>query len=282
MQILAVGKHPFFRTSLRVTDVEEPDLIIDARRLKFASPLELAGIAAMAHSASRDGQKVTFNLPEAPNLSSYIMRMDLLKHLDGVARILGEVPSEERTDRSDVLLELTRIERPEEAEELASRIVPLARAQATHEVTTAVFMGLGEFLDNACTHADSPIGVFAVAQAYSGETSGRRGLEVAVVDAGIGILEHLRRNAKYARLRRDETAIRYALQPGVSGTRDQRGYGFSDVLDEVRRAGLGRLVVRSGDGTGRVTVHHARERRDFARGETAVPGTWVWLRVRIP
>jgi hypothetical protein len=282
MKILLSGRHPFFRKSLRLADYDEPELQIDARELSFVSPLELAGIAALVHAAAADHRNASLVLPETPGVTSYLQRMDLLRYLDGVASIEGELPADDRTDQSDVLQELTQLRGPNEADELAARIVPLARKHASIDVTNAVFMGMGEFLDNACTHASSEIGVFAAAQAYSGETSGRRGLELAVVDGGIGILGHLSRNPRYARFRQSVTAIRYALTPGVTGTTDHRGYGFSDVLREVARAGKGRLVVRSGDGIGRVTVQGVRETRDFARCPVTIPGTWVWLRVRIP
>lgn len=277
-----IGRLPFFRTDLRIEAADEPELVLDARRLLFVSPLELTAVAAMAQRAALEARPVRFVLPDDPDLASYLRRMDLLKHLDGIARVEGVIPEEDRSDRSDVLLELTRIEQPHEADELAERIVPLARGRSTAAVTSAVFSGLGEFLDNACTHGESPIGVFAAAQAYTGETSGKRGLELAVADAGVGILEHLRGNPSYARFRRPVTAIRYAIRAGVSGTRDRRGYGFHDVLQEVRKAGLGRIVLRSGNGIARVTVRPGGRSQTFRESRFSVQGTWLWLRVRIP
>lgn len=282
MKLTLSASHPLFRTSLRFADMHDRNLTIDCGPLTFVSPLEIVGIAALAHSAVKQGRSVDLHLPTDPDVASYLQRMDLMKHLKGAASIHGVAGVEERKDRSSILLELTAISTSEEAEDLAGRIVPLARKQATSEVTNAVFMGLGEFLDNACSHAKSPIGIFAAAQAYTGKTSGRRGLELAVADGGIGILDHLQGNARYSRFRRSVTAVRYALRPGVSGTQDRRGYGFSDVLDDVRRAGKGRLLVRSGDGVGRVTVQQDREKRVFDEAPIGISGTWVWLRVRIP
>ena len=120
------------------------------------------------------------------------------------------------------------------------------------------------------------------AQTYTGRTSGRRGLELAVIDGGIGILEHLRRNPRYGRFAHASTAIRHAVRPGVTGTRDHRGYGFSDILDVVAGAGLGRLVLRSGDGIGRITVRGSNRRQEFTSCPVAIDGTWAWLRVRVP
>jgi hypothetical protein len=144
-----------------------------------------------------------------------------------------------------------------------------------------VFWGIGELLDNACTHAASPIGAYVAAQTYTGTTSGRRGLELAVVDAGQGVLAHLRQNPQHRTVPDAATALRHAVQPGVTGTSDRRGYGFSDTLSAAGDAGIGRLVLRSGDGLGRITVGRRRERQ-YLTCPQEVQGTWAWLRIRVP
>lgn len=282
VRIVLAGRHPFFRTDLRAEELQSRGLTLDARRLSFASPLEICGIASWAAHVVKDGRTVRVLLPEDRDVANYLLRMNLSLMLADSVQISGDLTEGERLDRSDVLLELTRIDQPHEADELAERIAPLARRHSDARVTSAVFMGLGELLDNACSHAGSPVGVYAAAQAYTGETSGRRGLEIAVADGGMGILQHLRGNPRYRRFRSSATAIRWALRPGVTGTGDRRGYGFSDIVEEVGRAGLGRLLVRSVDGVGRVTVHRRRSRGEFETSSVAVPGTWIWLRVRVP
>ena len=256
--------------------------MLDATRLKFVSPMEVCAIVCVALRASNEDRNVSFHLPHDSDVAGYLQRMDVVRLLSHACEIVGRPPPERRMDQARVLLEVTRIDRPHEADELADKIVPLARAQADARVTHAVFTGLGELLDNAVTHAQSKIGVYAAVQTYTGETSGRRGLELAVVDGGVGILQHLRRNPRFKRLRSSKTAIRNALEPGVTGTRDRRGYGFTDTLDQVGRAGLGRLVVRSGDAIGRVTVQGTHRRKQFASSELLVQGTWTWLRIRVP
>lgn len=271
-----------FRVDVAIERERSRRLLLDASRLTFVSPLEVCGIVAMVQRAVAEGREVSFLMPEDPDVASYLQRMDVLPELASVGEVIGKAPKEKREDRSKVLLEVTRIDAPHEADELAERIVPLARAQADARVTHAVFTGLGELLDNAVTHGNSRIGVYTAVQTYTGETSGRRGLELAVVDGGIGILHHLRRNPKFRRLRSSETAIRNALEPGVTGTRDRRGYGFTDVLEQVGKAGLGRLVLRSGDAIARVTVKGSYRRRQFVDGGFPTHGTWVWLRIRVP
>jgi hypothetical protein len=281
VEVVLSGRQPLFRSNPRTFEAGD-DLHIDARRLLFASPLDLVGIASLAHDAALSGLGVTMTTPSDTEVASYLQRMDLFSNLPHGVVIEGDLPPEERNDLGDVLLELRVLHNSPQAELVAESVIPIARRQSDTKVSNAVFFGIGEFLDNACSHADSSAGVFVAAQAYSGKTSGHRGLELAVGDVGVGILDHLTGNPKYSRFRRDVTAIQYALRPGVTGTRDARGYGFSDVLNETGEAGVGRLIVRSGNGIGRVTVRGGRTHREFAETRFWTPGTWVWLRVRVP
>ena len=48
MRIVLAGRHPLFRTNLVVDDLRSRNLEIDARRLRFVSPLEICAVAAWA------------------------------------------------------------------------------------------------------------------------------------------------------------------------------------------------------------------------------------------
>jgi hypothetical protein len=238
-------------------------------------------MVALGTDASLRNEPVTLLVPEDANVTSYLQRMDVVSRFSSIGSVVGAVGEDLRDDRSEILLEVTQVVEAYDADSTAERVVPLARHQAPASVTQAVFMGIGELLDNACTHADSPVGAYVAAQTYTGTTSGRRGLELAVVDCGRGILEHLRQNPAYQHVADSATAIEHAVLPGVTGTADHRGYGFSDILDAAGQAGVGRLVVRSGDGLGRISVGRRRERQ-YVRCPVAIGGTWAWLRIRVP
>src|SRR5439155_16664799 len=106
-------------------------------------------------------------------------------------------------------------------------------------VAGPVFRGVGELIDNAVSHGDSQIGAFVAAQSYTGAISGRPGFEFAVCDTGMGVLDHLRGNPKYALVPDAPTALAYAIRPGVTGTSEPRGYGVADLLQITRRGGVG-------------------------------------------
>jgi hypothetical protein len=141
---------------------------------------------------------------------------------------------------------------------------------------------MGELIDNAIDHGASQEGAFVAAQVYSGATSGRRGLEVAICDTGIGVLAHLRGNPAHADIPDSASALKRAFTPGVSGTGEDRGNGLGDLLSFLEIGGLARVHLRSGDGLATVTVGRRRRVEHTHRTAAPVKGTWAWIRVRIP
>ena len=108
-----------------------------------------------------------------------------------------------------------------------------------------IFEGLWEPADNAIEHGQSEVGVVCLAQTW--RINGGRFAEVAVVDAGVGILETLRR--RYPGLSSHQEAIKKALEEGVSGLDDiQRGLGLTKTHQVSTSGADRRLTIVSGDG----------------------------------
>jgi anti-sigma regulatory factor (Ser/Thr protein kinase) len=200
--------------------------------------------------------------------------MDLIEHLEKAGvRVTGLTPTVRRADRTDVLLEVRRICGSAEAERFAIDVYQLAQLHTSDSSAAAGAKMLGELLDNAITHAASPVGVYAAAQVH------QRGgdLELAVADAGIGIRSHLARNPRFRNLTATR-ALRAALRPGVSGTSERRGNGLPDLLSTASGFG-GQLLLRSDDGYAQIMATSS-DRKFAAAGN--VPGTWAWVHVRLP
>ncbi|MFI6066944.1 hypothetical protein ACIA47_17050 [Micromonospora sp. NPDC051227] len=275
------GRHPLLRSEISASSVESEQLVLDARRLRFAGPQELAAIVTLASSASTDGREVVLRMPDDGDVASYLQRMNVVDLLAPIATIEGTLASQRRVDCSRNLLEVTALS-PTNADSLAEGLGRMGESQLSNRTAMAAFHGIAELIDNAVTHGlAGSSGAFVAAQAYSGLTSKRPGLEFAVCDTGIGILPHLRQNTANANIADDETALRRALVAGVTGTQQVRGYGLSDLLDAARRGGVGRLVLRSGSAIASVVV---RQRRIITCRSVATPvkGAWAWLRVRVP
>jgi hypothetical protein len=274
VRIRLAGSQPLHSPALGQVLAEDPGMVFDARDMSFASPLDLAGVMAWAARLRGEGTSVGFVLPDDGDVRRYLVRMDLVDHLDqvGVA-VSGSAPMVRRADRADVLLEVRQICCPSDAERFAEDAYRLAQRHTSGRSAAAGAKMLGELLDNAITHAASTVGVFAAAQVH------QRGgdLELAVADAGIGIRSHLARNPCFRNLTATK-ALRAALRPGVTGTSERRGNGLPDLLSTASGFG-GQLLLRSDDGYAQVTA--ASSDQTFAAAGQ-VSGTWAWVHVRLP
>lgn len=280
VRVELVGRLPMLRGDVQVSTAAEDRVVLDTRRLLFASPLDLAAIAALAHASVDDEPRVTLLPPKDPSVASYLQRMDVLRRLPQGSEICGPALPEQRTDRSRVLLELSPLS-PATADELVARVGTLATERLGRHAGGQVFKCVGELIDNAVSHGQSRVGAFVSAQAYTGATSRRPGFEFAVCDTGIGVFGHLRSNPAYATIPDVQSALACAIQPGVTGTGEQRGNGLADLL-EITQGGVGRLVLRSDDGIASIALRHGRRRDVFAGSTLTIRGTWAWLRVRFP
>jgi hypothetical protein len=141
---------------------------------------------------------------------------------------------------------------------------------------------IGELIDNSVTHGNSPSGTTVCAQYYSGEKSTLpKGLWIAIADSGMGIPNHLRRNPKFTPEVDDRVLIDNATHRGVTGTRDQRGYGLPESFDEAQQLSPSRIIIRSGSAQGEFEWRADRTPvRNFRETSAPVPGTWVHIRVR--
>jgi hypothetical protein len=282
VRILLARRNPLQRAEL-VTDYHEDEhsAVIDTRALRWASPLELAAIVTTANSAKVQGRKVTLMMPDDPDVAAYLVRMNVVEHLEPLAEIDGHVAKQNRRDRSGKLLEVTSVTE-NNAKDVAATLGRMAVEQLGRKVGVSAFHSLGELLDNATSHGNSSLGTFTAAQLYTGTSSGHPGFEFAVCDTGMGIFENLRASVHHQDLRDDRDALERALQDRASGTSlPGHGYGLGDLGDHATREGGGRLMIRSGSAIASVVL---RRRRSVLSRTVATPigGTWAWLRVRVP
>lgn len=260
-------------------------LDIDATKLTYACPLDLAGMVATAHWAARDGLRVTLRLPEDPKVAAHLERMDVLRLLPA-DRIIRYVARAVGAADPDTMLTVTALNQGNVDELLDKRLGPLVTGVYEGRSKAAgvkVFQACSELLSNATEHGSSEHGAFVAAQLYTGPTCGTPRFEFAVCDAGIGVMNHLRCNPAWEYLRRDELAIAKALKAGVSGIPGEgRGYGLTDAIEGGRGQGTLVLQVRSGRGdvtvVGTPTMAHTRKPRSRV---DQTSGTWAWLTHRL-
>jgi histidine kinase/DNA gyrase B/HSP90-like ATPase len=247
-------------------------LLIDATSLEWASPADLTAIAAMA---STDVGNTNLALPNNPDVAQYLHRMGLTELVKEFgATVSGPNLTSVVNPLPDRLPEVRQLKNSTDAGIFASDVYKLVNAHAGDKCARIFHTMLGELLANTIHHAASPPGAFGAAQVHSGAISGRSGVEVSVADAGIGILKSLHKNPAYSQLGSSVEAIRIALHQGVTSVvgEEHRGDGLSRVAHQLHQHG-GRLLLRSGDGTVRVSPGG----RKFAQTGTSTPGTWAWL-----
>jgi len=102
------------------------------------------------------------------------------------------------------------------------------------EALAAVQYCMSELLRNVLEHSNSPDGAYVCAHNYSEANTQR--VTIAIADCGVGITKHLGR--AYHDIKNDDLlALRYAMQPGVTGAVSGT-YGTPD------NAGAGLFITR--------------------------------------
>jgi len=273
------GHCPALQRTIAIDATQDPELVLDARRLTWASPVDLTGLVAWAHCRAATGARLV--MPTHPDAANYLCRMDVTRTLEAAGvTIEGDPPAEDRQDRRHRLIEVRQIIDDNNIEDFVSSVYMLVDANVGARPAALVHTMLGELLANI-PHAQSPVGAFGAAQVYSGATSGQPGIEISVADPGRGILASLRNNPEFADLEDEAAAIRASLRKGVSGNpaEDQadaagRGNGLPHIVRQLHRH-QGVFVLRSGAAVARVRTRS----RSVDRSATATPGTWAWIRL---
>jgi len=225
------------RTGGRVT--------IDLSDVTWLLPGGIVGVACTARKARALGYAVHIVSPNRDSVARYASRMglgDVLVDCGANHRL----PGVQHHDRTDVLLECrwaddVAIAGPSEL--LRDRLDEAGVApQLSEEIAIHVY----EIADNVKDHAADG-GGFVCAQTYE-KNSPREYVEVAVGDAGVGVLATLsERHAPTSH----QDALNMAVELGVSSV-PNRGNGLWYVSRFVRRVG-GRLSLSSGDAYLRIT-----------------------------
>jgi anti-anti-sigma regulatory factor len=265
------------------------DASVDACRLRFADPFGLAMLGATFFMMQQHGRQVRiYNLNA--DMTGYLNRMDVF---DRVELVECAPHTTGRNDRSDALVELTRLDNPDQVDGAAFRLanslvggIPgVDRNEPPDEMTgfTAfdrlvepIQYALSELLENAMTHARrrgyTDARVWVASQYYP--SSGK--IRLGVVDNGCGFLATL---LSHPDLRREthHEAILTALRPRISCNRDlyvgmestNQGVGLTTTCRIAEHAG-GRLVIVSGD-----AVHDTSDRSGAMDNEAAWQGVAI-------
>lgn len=249
---------------------------IDLSGLTWATPFDVAAIAAIWTRMADAGHPPQVAVPTDPTVRAYLVDMGLPEVVP------GEWGSGGGSAVDPPWLPLTHVPSSDAWDDLQGELWPAASvALGDVTLTRRTLEILGELVDNAATHGTSPAGTFVCAQRYSGSTSGLSpGVWLGVADAGVGVPDHLRRNPKYETVVRDADLIVLARRQWVTGTTERRGWGLVEVFEAATASGPSQIVIRSRGGEGDFRLRP--DRRAYVRKTDVapvVPGTWIHVRV---
>jgi anti-sigma regulatory factor (Ser/Thr protein kinase) len=225
--------------------------LIDLQSVNFIDPYGMVGLLEIGEISKSEGNQKILRLPVSDEVLKYIERMDLFKF---ACRYFTLEPSKQeisekyhRSSYSDVLLEITPIEKSDDIHYIVGRVkershMILARHLNYDEHTINGFIvALSEVCQNILEHSEYK--GFVGIQKYHFQNINKNVVKIAVMDIGIGFRKSL--SERFA-VKTDLEAIEKGLLHGASRFADKgRGHGLSAVRRFVKQWN-GKLSIRSG------------------------------------
>jgi anti-sigma regulatory factor (Ser/Thr protein kinase) len=250
-----------------LSQISNHDNTIDLRDVNFIDPYGMVGVLEAGRFFQAGDVRKTLLLPESEDVLRYLERMDFFKYADRYFRLEPQKPDISdkflRSSQSEVLLEITPIERSDDIHFIVGRVKKRAYtilAKHLHYNERAIngfIVALSEVCQNIIEHSENT-GLVGI-QKYRFQKLDKNVVKIAVMDLGIGFKESLSGRVSLAN---DLEAIEKALLHGVSRHVDKgRGHGLAAVRRFVNEW-KGKLSIRSG------------------RAKLAIIPEWSWGRER--
>jgi anti-sigma regulatory factor (Ser/Thr protein kinase) len=224
---------------------------IDLRDISFIDPFGMLGLLEIGELCLLEDVRKTVLLPRSGEVLQYLERMDFFTY---ARRSFSLEPPQypesiqgNRTRESDVLLEITPIEKSNDIHFIVGKVRDRAQAiLAAHlgydeRAINGFIVALSEVCQNIIEHSENK--GFVGIQKYRYPSLGKNIVKIAVMDAGVGFRKSLSSRFK---LRGDLDAIDKALLHAASRYEDEgRGHGLAAVRKFVNEW-QGKLSIRSG------------------------------------
>jgi len=252
---------------------------IDLRNVTFIDPYGMLGLLEIGELCMLEDVKKTVLLPRSSEVCEYLHRMDFFTQARRYFSLYQSINStfnqKNRSPASDVLLEITPIERSHDIHAIVGTVRDRAQAILTTHLhyddraINSFIVALSEVCQNIIEHSENK--GFVGIQKYRFPSMNKNIVKIAVMDVGIGFRKSL---SNRFTLRSDLEAIDKALLHGASRHADEgRGHGLAAVR-RFAAAWNGKLSIRSG--TARLSLIPAWSRgREQERGLTFFPGAQI-------
>lgn len=225
--------------------------VIDLREISFIDPYGMVGILETGELLFSAVDRKVMCLPESEEVLKYLERMDFFPFAERYFQLEPSKPeiSEKylRSSYSDVLLEITPIEKSDDIHFIVGKVKERSHAilkkHLNYDESTInhFIVSLSEVCQNIIEHSEYK--GFVGIQKYHFQTLSKNVVKIAVMDIGRGFRKSL---SERFSLKTDLEAIEKGLLHGASRFADKgRGHGLSAVRRFVKQWN-GKLSVRSG------------------------------------
>jgi len=229
-------------------------VLIDAHPVRWADPYGMVGLLAIGrHLKAIHEMAPLLELPESPEVLSYMGRMGFLREAEEIFEIPAGVGPRKPVGPSNVLLEITPIRSHDDVhgviEHVQERAGTILTEKLNYSLSDAVPFSimLSEVCQNIIEHAET--GGWVGIQTYNwARRLGRQVVVIGVADLGVGFRGSLAKEhaARFSDRWDDVTALQAAFLHGVTRFRDPgRGQGLKQIRSRVHRWG-GKISIRSG------------------------------------
>jgi anti-anti-sigma regulatory factor/anti-sigma regulatory factor (Ser/Thr protein kinase) len=251
------GFELFLSQSDRRAWVDSHHICIDLGDVTFIDPHGMVGILEFGCYLRSMGKEVILRLPRSEDVPKYLERMDFFRFRPRLFVLdppfLDLTAKYHRSIASDVLLEITPIEKSDDIHFIVDRVRDRAGSileahlhydeRAIHHFIVA----LSEVCQNILEHSQN-VGYVGIQKYFYAKSLAKNVVKIAVMDLGIGIKNSLtpRFSSVYGEKWSDLLAIERALLHGASRYEDVgRGHGLTAVRKFVRKWN-GKISIRSG------------------------------------
>ena len=224
---------------------------INLHGVTFIDPYGMVGLLEIGELLKSKGIQKTLYLPESEEVLKYLERMDFFRFAGGYFTLKPSQPqiSEKylRNQSSDVLLEITPIEKSDDIHFIVGKVKERAQSILTKHLhyderaINGFIVALSEVCQNIIEHSETK--GFVGIQKYHFQGMNKNIVKIAVMDIGIGFRMSL---SERFSLKDDLEAIEKALLHGASRYAEKgRGHGLAAVRRFVNQWN-GKLSIRSG------------------------------------
>ncbi len=224
---------------------------MDLREFSFIDPYGMIGILEVGELLRKSQVRKTLYLPVAEDVLKYLERMDFFRYAKSYFDLRPSEPqlSEKylRSTYSDVLLEITPIEKSDDIHYIVGKVKERANTilkkhlHYDERAINSFIVALSEICQNIIEHSENK--GFVGIQKYYFQNMGKNVVKIAVMDIGIGFRKSL---SERFSLKTDIEAIEKALLHGASRYSDEgRGHGLAAVRRFVNQWN-GKISIRSG------------------------------------